>query len=342
MTSEVNRDALGHALAESGCDVRKDFPLGPLTTYAVGGRADIAVVVSDLQQCRHIAGVLSSHPEIPLAIIGRGSNTLIADDGFHGVAIVVNTASRDVPIEVANHVVTAPASMTMPVLARRAVAAGCGGLEWCVGIPGSVGGAVRMNAGGHGAEMVDSVVSAKVLSLRTAVERDIDVDELGLHFRGSALSGHHLVMSATFSTNEISPEDGQRQIDDIVRWRRDNQPGGRNAGSVFVNPAPGAGSAGALIDSVGLRGYRSGGACVSDKHANFIQAEQGARAIDVVNVMSHVQGVVEKSTGMKLRSEVCLLGFPDEIADRFSDPIHHDPERVSARKTLQDLLGESQ
>ena len=127
----------------------------------------------------------------------------------------------------------------MPVLARRSVGAGRGGLEWCVGIPGTVGGAVRINAGGHGAEMVDNLIDARLVSLKSGNVCVVPNADLGLHFRGSALSQHHVVLSARFQTSNITPEEGTTTINSVVAWRREHQPGGRNAGSVFVNPAHG-------------------------------------------------------------------------------------------------------
>jgi UDP-N-acetylmuramate dehydrogenase len=135
--------------------------------------------------------------------------------------------------------------------------------------------------------------------------------------------------------------DGQKEIDDVVAWRREHQPGGRNAGSVFVNPAPGDGSSGALIDSCGLRGFAVGGAQVSEKHANFIQASDGATASDIVAVMSHVQETVMQEKGVLLRSEVCLLGFDEGIAQRFADPRHSDTDRVLAMQAIMQLMGET-
>lgn len=340
LTQEIV-DELSELLRGAGCDVRSNFPIGPLTTYAVGGRATLAVVVSDVVACSDLAVVLSRFPNVPVAIVGRGSNTLVCDDGFDGLAIVVSSAPRDIDITVDGDLVTAHGSMTMPILARRSVGAQRAGLEWCVGIPGSVGGAVRMNAGGHGAEMCDSLVSARLASLSSGKTVDVNVKDLGLHFRGSALAAHHLVVSATFRTTHTSVEEGTRVIDEVVRWRRQHQPGGRNAGSVFVNPAPGSGSAGALIDALGLRGYQSGGATVSEKHANFIQADAAATAMDIINVMSHVQSEVERSHSVTLRSEVCLLGFSSEIVNRFADPTHSEASKVQARDHLARLLSES-
>jgi len=161
-----------------------------------------------------------------------------------------------------------------------------------------------------------------------------------LHFRGSALSAHHIVMSAEFSTSAQDVQKGTAELDNIVAWRREHQPGGRNAGSVFVNPAPGSGSAGALIDAAGLRGFTSGGAHVSEKHANFIQATETATASDIIAVMDHVQNVVREQTGTVLRSEVRLVGFSDNIAQQFADAQHDAPQFVAARQSLCSLLGE--
>lgn len=326
---------------QTGVRSELHVPLAPLTTYAVGGSGACAVWARSTEDVRLIAHVLSQHKDVPVFVLGRGSNVLVADTGFDGVAVVMSTPVADTHISVTGNLVDAPGSMTMPVLARRSVAAHRAGLEWCVGIPGTVGGAVRMNAGGHGAEIVDSLVSATIVSLKSGVERSVPVGELGLHFRGSALSGHHVVVSASFKTTEASPDAGTQLINEIVSWRRDHQPGGRNAGSVFVNPSPGEGSAGALIDAAGLRGYACGGASVSEKHANFIQATDSATASDIVDVMKHVQEVVERVHGVRLRSEVHLLGFDTQTATQFADPRHGEPDRVSAMHSLWQLLGES-
>jgi len=181
----------------------------------------------------------------------------------------------------------------------------------------------------------------EIASLRSGRIETVSTNQLGLHFRGSALAAHHIVVSARLHTVGCEVADGQKEIDDVVAWRREHQPGGRNAGSVFVNPAPGDGSSGALIDSCGLRGFAVGGAQVSEKHANFIQASDGATASDIVAVMSHVQETVMQEKGVLLRSEVCLLGFDEGIAQRFADPRHSDTDRVLAMQAIMQLMGET-
>jgi UDP-N-acetylmuramate dehydrogenase len=328
-------------LREAGFPVETMRPLANLTTYAVGGAAAASLTISEPADVRALAAVTARYPHVPIAVIGRGSNTLIADTGYDGLVVVVTAPANAATIEIDGDDVVVTGSVTMPVLARRSAKAGRGGLEWCVGIPGSVGGAVRMNAGGHGAEMIDSLRSVEIVSLRSGNSAVVKASDLGLHFRGSALAPHHVVVSARLHTVNCDVTQGQKEIDSVVAWRREHQPGGRNAGSVFVNPAPGEGSAGALIDACGLRGFGVGAASVSEKHANFIQASDGATADDVLAVMSHVQEVVKVQHGILLRSEVCLLGFDGNVAEQFADPRHLDEDRVNASQQLAILMGDA-
>jgi cell division septal protein FtsQ len=167
-----------------------------------------------------------------------------------------------------------------------------------------------MNAGGHGSDMASSLVSARIFHLLRGVEAHVDAVDLGLRFRGSAIADHHVVLSATLNLGwATDTEATENQLSEIVKWRRENQPGGQNAGSVFVNPVPGEVSAGALIDQIGMRGFRIGTAHVSEKHANFIQAEEDGLASDVVQVMAEIRRRVKESTGYDLRSEIRLAGF---------------------------------
>ncbi|MFM2076396.1 MAG: UDP-N-acetylmuramate dehydrogenase, partial [Actinomycetota bacterium] len=211
--------------------------------------------------------------------------------------------------------VVAGAAVALPVLARRTAGLGLTGFEWAVGVPGSIGGAVRMNAGGHGSDMAASLTGVHLLDLRTGHHGWVDGHRLGLRFRGSELVEHQVVLDATLQLAHGDVRTAEAALTEIVRWRREHQPGGQNAGSVFVNPVPGELAAAQLIDGLGLRGFRVGGACVSDKHANFVQAEPGATAADVRAVMEHVRTHVFETTGFLLRSEVRLVGFTDVEAD---------------------------
>jgi len=329
-------------LAARGLTVRAGAPLGSLTTYGVGGDAAVLVEVTGAEDARAVGEVMSSHPGVPVLPFGNGSNTLVSDRGFEGVVVRTRpgTDPDSMNVTVRDGAVTVPAWMPLPVLARRSVAAGGCGLEWAVGVPGTVGGAVRMNAGGHGAEIIDSLVSVEVVSLETGRSVNLSAGELALHFRGSALGPTHCVVSATFSVTSPGNHDCDDALAEIVAWRRLNQPGGRNAGSVFVNPAPGEGSSGALIDGCGLRGRSIGGATVSEKHANFIQASPDATAADVVNLMTTVQDEVRAATGTVLRSEVRLVGFGEDIITRFADAAHESDDLRDARAAISRRLGE--
>ncbi len=309
----VDADAVEVAcahLAVLGDAVRRDVALGPMTTYRVGGAAALFVRIDDRRQLTAVADAANAS-RLPVLVVGRGSNLLVADAGFPGLAIGLADLADTVDIDVAAARVTAAAGVALPVLARKTAAAGLSGFEWAVGVPGSIGGAVRMNAGGHGSDMAASLVEVTVFDLVAGAERTLAAEELGLAFRSSALVAEHVVLDATLQLHRGDADESARMISDIVAWRRTNQPGGQNAGSVFVNPVPGEVSAGALIDAAGLRGHRLGTATVSDKHANFIQADDGGRADDVLALMAEVRGIVEASSGFRLRSEIRLVGFDE-------------------------------
>jgi UDP-N-acetylenolpyruvoylglucosamine reductase len=233
-------------------------------------------------------------------------------------------------------------SVALPVAARQSVARGLTGFEWGVGVPGSVGGAVRMNAGGHGSDMASSLTSVRMFHLRKGLEAHVNAVDLGLRFRGSALDDHHVVLSATVDLEwSKSPEASEAELQEVVRWRRENQPGGQNAGSVFVNPEPGKVSAGAVIDELGMRGLRVGSAQVSEKHANFIQADVGGSAQDVVALMAEVRRRVRDERGYVLRSEIRLVGFEDETDSAIVDLINKDSEVGVSTIRLEQVFDKS-
>jgi len=307
----VRSESRADLARQLGDRVRFDVPIGPLTTYRVGGSAAAFVTVESRAELDRVTTVCGALDAATL-VIGRGSNMLVADEGFDGVALQLGDFATFVELpdrRDSDPIVRVGAAASLPILARRTAGAGWRGLEWAVGVPGSVGGAVRMNAGGHGSDMAASLVDALVVDLTTGAARVWTRDELGLRFRGSDLDDRCLVVEVRLRVVSGDAHEAQRVIDDIVKWRRENQPGGQNAGSVFVNPIPGELSAGELIDRAGLRGFRIGSAEVSTKHANFIQADEGGRASDVMAVMRHVHDRVLTESGHDLRSEVRLVGF---------------------------------
>jgi UDP-N-acetylmuramate dehydrogenase len=280
----------------------------------VGGPAALFVEVEGAADLEAVRPVLAERAgSRPLFVIGRGSNLLVADAGFDGIVVRLGAgfASLDLPGSGASPaeqvVVRAGAALALPVLARRVADAGWTGLAWAVGVPGSVGGAVRMNAGGHGSDMASCLVRYRWVDLLGPGGGTDEVAKLDYGYRSSSVTPAQLVVGADLRVAPGSAAEEQAEVAAIVRWRRENQPGGSNAGSVFTNPEDD--SAGRLIDDAGLKGFGIGTAHVSEKHANFIQAERGGRADDVRAVMEHVRAVVAARCGITLRTEVRLLGF---------------------------------
>ncbi|WP_195210247.1 UDP-N-acetylmuramate dehydrogenase [Actinomarinicola tropica] len=299
---------LALALDRLGDRARHDAPLGPLTTYRVGGAAAALVDVDSVDDLRAVADALRGL-DVPVLVVGRGSNLLVADAGFEGVALTLGEGLAHIDVEATT--VRAGGAASLPVVARRTAAAGLAGFEWAVGVPGSVGGAVRMNAGGHGSDMAAVLRSIHVIDLRGGEDVAVPASALELRYRHSNVRPSQVVVEAVL---ELSPGDrgaSEREISDIVRWRRAHQPGGQNAGSVFTNP-PGD-SAGRLIDAAGAKGFRIGTAAVSDKHANFIQADDGGSADDVLAVMAEVRRRVLDHAGVLLEPETRIVGarLPD-------------------------------
>ncbi|MGQ0433533.1 MAG: UDP-N-acetylmuramate dehydrogenase [Microthrixaceae bacterium] len=291
---------------------QRAVPLGPRTTYRVGGPAAVLVEVAGDADLDAVGSAVAA-TGIDVLVVGKGSNLLVSDSGFPGLALVLGDHFTQVDID-GRHV-HAGAAAALPVVARRTVAASLTGFEWAVGVPGSIGGAVRMNAGGHGSDMAASLVGVRVVDLRTGEDGVVPASALELGYRRSNLAPHHLVVSADLALDPGDGERGAQLLSEIVGWRRANQPGGPNAGSVFTNPEGDA--AGRLIDLAGLKGLRVGTASVSTKHANFIQADDGGRADDVHALMLEVIERVRTATGVVLHPETRLVGFgqnpPSEV-----------------------------
>ena len=281
-----------------------DHPIGPMTTYRAGGRAARFVRPVDRSELEAVAAGVAS-AGIPVLVVGRGSNLLVADGGFGGLAVQLGQAFEKVRAE--GTTVVAGAGVSLPVLARRTVAESLTGFEWAVGVPGSLGGAVRMNAGGHGSDMATTLVSADTVDLATGEGRRRTLADLSLGYRSSSIEQSEVVMEATIALAVGDMASGEERLAEIVRWRRENQPGGQNAGSVFTNPV--GDSAGRLIDEAGLKGWRFGSASVSERHANFIQVDEGGSADDVVALMDMVARRVIEVHGIRLEPETVIVGF---------------------------------
>ncbi len=301
-------DVLAAAAELLGDRARRDEDLGPFTTYRVGGPAALFLEV-DTPADLELLALVTVETGIDVLVVGNGSNLLVCDAGFPGLA--VHLGSSFAVVEIDGTTVRAGAGALLPVVARRTAKAGLTGFEWAVGVPGSIGGAVRMNAGGHGSDMAETLVGVRVMDLRTGKDGEVLAADLDLGYRHSAIGAHQLVTGATLALRPGDAARAEALVSEIVQWRRANQPGGQNAGSVFTNP-PGD-SAGRLIDVAGCKGRRVGTAEVSPKHANFIQSDPGGSADDVFALMVEVRDTVEASTGVRLQPETVMIGFDTGI-----------------------------
>jgi UDP-N-acetylmuramate dehydrogenase len=303
-------NALDQLLERGGDRVKAHAPLGARTTYRVGGSVFAFVTLSNPADLAELGPLLLAC-EVPVIGIGNGSNLLV-NEGEHAL-IAVQLAGTFAELSWRDEgdavMVNAGGGHDLPIAARRLAGEGIVDFEWAVGVPGTFGGALAMNAGGHGSDMAASVVDATVWSNGT--ERSWPLGDLDLGYRQSALDGGDLVLQVTLRLHRGDATTAKEQIRDIVRWRREHQPGGANGGSVFRNP-PGDHAA-RLIDEAGLKGLRRGTAWISEKHANFIQVDVDGRAGDVFALTQMVRERVREHAGVTLLSENRYLGFGEQV-----------------------------
>jgi UDP-N-acetylmuramate dehydrogenase len=303
MTRSTSVEAAARLLGERAS---RDDPIGIRTTYRVGGGAALLVTAESIDDVRHVSTVVRE-TGVEVLVLGKGSNLLVSDGGFDGLVVALGEGLASIEADPATAQVLAGGAAFLPVVARRSVAAGLTGFEWAVGVPGSIGGAVRMNAGGHGSDMAACLTRVHAVDLAADHDGWVPAADLALGYRRSAVTPSTVVVAAEL---QLAPGDraaSEALLADIVRWRRDNQPGGQNAGSVFTNP-PGD-SAGRLVDAAGCKGLRMGTARVSEKHANFIIADEGGLAADVAALMDEVRRRVLDNQGVLLEAETRLVGF---------------------------------
>ena len=284
--------------------VREQVPLGEFTTYKVGGPARWFAEPDDLETLRSILEV--TPVGLPVWVLGRGSNVVISDEGVDGLVIRLGRGFSAIDVRSDGDIV-AGGGTALPLLARTAADAGRGGLEFYVGIPGSVGGAVRMNAGGHGSETADVLIAARILRIPTRSVDSLGPRDLDLRYRHSNLTDDDVVVQARFATRPVDPGAARRELRAITRWRKEHQPGGTlNAGSVFKNPA--GDSAGAIIDRLGLKGTAIGPVAVSEVHANWMVAARSASASDIFSFVEHIRRIVSERAGVDLEPEIRFIG----------------------------------
>jgi len=291
-------DRLGPAL-------RIRFPIAPLTTFRIGGPAALFVEAQDdsaLAAVREAAGSTG----VPVAVIGKGSNMLVADDGFPGIVVRLGRGFRWVGRD--GDRLSAGGAMPLPALAGVAMRHRLSGLEFGVAIPASLGGAVKMNAGAHGRSMSDVLERVEVYPLTGEGGRGVlDASEAGFAYRRSNLPDGAIVVGAAVRLTRGEDDEIRSRMEEAREWRRRTQPLAEpNCGSVFKNPD--GDHAARLIEAAGAKGLRVGGARVSEKHANFIVADANASATDVWALIREVRSRVASHAGIVLETEVDLMG----------------------------------
>jgi UDP-N-acetylmuramate dehydrogenase len=287
--------------------VNLDEPMARHTTFRIGGPAALYCRLDTVHDVVEALRVLTEEA-VPFTVVGKGSNLLVADAGYDGAVLVLGREFKRHTIE--GEELRAGAAAVLGHLVQDAFSQGVAGLAWAVGIPGTLGGALAMNAGtreGWIGQIVDTV------TLYT-VERGMQLvhgRDVAWEYRRSGLMGRGVILEATLTVSEGDPAFIRAEMERGLRARKVRQPLGQpSAGSVFVNP-PGD-SAGRLIEEAGLKGVRHGGARVSPMHANFIVNEGGATASDVVGLIRHVRICVKESSGVDLRPEIGFLGTFEE------------------------------
>ena len=296
-------------------DLEHDVPLAPFTTIRVGGAARAGATVRSFREVT-AALAWAAERDLPVAVIGKGSNLLIADAGFHG--LVVRLAGRLNTIVVRERGLWCGGGASLPRAVQRAAKHGLAGLEFGASIPGSVGGAVAMNAGAYRSELKDVLRWAVICTADG--RRRVTPDELELGYRRSNLRGGEIVAAAAFDLRPDVPEEILARLGTLRGQRRATQPQGvRTFGSVFANPD--GDSSGRLLESVGCKGLAIGGARFSPVHANFIEASADCRAEDVLALMREGRRRVVAAGGPLLEPEVRYL----------------DPERGIVRPPLGEV-----
>ena len=278
-------------------------PMKQHTTFRVGGPADV-LVTPDTESLPAVIALCKKH-NLPYYVIGNGSNLLVGDKGIRGVVIAMTNRTADIVCE--EDVITAGAGVTLGQIASVAAGKGLAGFEFAAGIPGTLGGAVVMNAGAYGGEMKDVITSAVVLDKEGNL-KELSVEELDLSYRHSCIpEKEYVVLKVTMKLQQGDEQEIRAKMAELREQRITKQPlEYPSAGSTFKRPE--GHFAGKLIQDAGLRGYQVGGAQVAEKHCGFVINKDNATAADIVQLMQDVSDKVEEQFGVKLEPEVKMIG----------------------------------
>ena len=282
------------------CAFKEGEPLCAYTTFHIGGPAELMLFPSDGEMFRALIAFCTEQ-DVRFFVLGKGSNLLISDDGLHGA--VICTERMQQCRRVSDLEMRCDAGAPLVKLCRMACEDGLRGLEFAYGVPGSVGGAVYMNAGAYGGEMRDVLQSVSAANTKGEIT-EMPADTLSLGYRSSVFQQQELfILSATVRLSPDAPDAIRGRMEDFLSRRKDKQPlNFPSAGSAFKRPE--GHFAGALIEQCGLKGFAVGGAQVSEKHAGFIVNRGGATAQDVLNLIETIRNTVLRETGVLLEPEV--------------------------------------
>jgi UDP-N-acetylmuramate dehydrogenase len=286
-------------------NVYSDEVMARHITFRVGGKTKYMVDITGEEELVKVILLMKKWPDIPYYVIGNGSNMLFTDEGYNGLVIKISNKMSDVDIHDLRIVAKAGAMLSR--VAKLAYEEGLSGMERLSGIPGTIGGAVAMNAGAYGAEIKDIIVCAKVLDRETGEVFILEKDELDLSYRHSIImEKSYIVIEVILELNHGKREDIKEEMDRCTGLRKEKQPiEYPSAGSTFKRPE--GYFAGKLVQDAGLAGYTVGGACVSEKHCGFVINKGNATAKDVLDVIEHCQREVKAQFGVELEPEVRIL-----------------------------------
>ncbi len=305
-------------------------PMSKHTTFKVGGNADIFVKVTNIKELKHVIKVAKKN-DIHMTIIGNGSNVLVKDKGIRGIVVKIEFDEIKIEKENDNAIVTVGAGVKLIALAQELLKNGISGFEFASGIPGTIGGAVKMNAGAHGTEIKDIIISTKCLDLKRyyKIEERTNIDDIEITeivekadepdivdltneeqeftYRDSVFSNRrYIILETTLKLTYGDKDKIKEKMDKLLKNRKEKQPDLPSAGSTFKRGDDFITAK--LIDECGLKGYEIRGAKVSEKHAGFIVNQGDATAQDILELIDYVKKVVYEKTGKTIKLEVEVLG----------------------------------
>ncbi len=300
-----NYTEFAQLLAAKSIKAKLDEPMSKRTSFKIGGPADIFVSVQTRDELKTVIQ-MTKEQNIPLTVIGNGTNLLVSDKGIRGVVVSLDGDFCSLQFIDGNKIIAGAGAM-LSHLCQFAHGNSLAGLEFAYGIPGSVGGAVYMNAGAYGGEMKDVAAACEYITIDGEIN-SLTIDEMELDYRKSFFTGKdHIILSATFVLEKGDKDRIKGTMRELMGKRSDKQPLELpSAGSAFKRPE--GHFAGALIERCGLKGYTVGGAQVSEKHAGFIVNIGNATCNDVLELVRHIQETVKRETGVDLESEIRAIG----------------------------------